>query len=144
LISGYLLTLYDMRALRVLGLALLVTGILATILGALSGDIQVGLALFFIPYLQSSTWLGALAIVLVFAGIVTLVLDGIYLIGGRTYQGAQERSESFDGRSKREFGGVVLIGPVPIIFGSSNRAALLALIVAAVVITAMMLIFLLL
>jgi hypothetical protein len=53
-----------MRILRTLGLALLVAGVIATVLGVLTGDIQVGLALFFIPYLQSSTWLGGLAILL--------------------------------------------------------------------------------
>jgi uncharacterized protein (TIGR00304 family) len=133
-----------MRIFRALGLVLLATGIIATVLGVLSGDVQLGLVLFFIPYLQSSSWLGSLAILLVFAGTVTLVLDGIHSIGGRTYQAVEEGSEGFKGRPKKEFGGVVLIGPVPIVFGSSNRTALLALIAAAAVVMAMMLIFLLL
>jgi uncharacterized protein (TIGR00304 family) len=144
LISGYVLTLHDMRALRVLGLALLVAGIITTVLGVLNGDIHVGLALFFIPYMQSSTSLGALAIILIFAGIATLVLDGFYRGGSKAHQVVKEGPEGPGDRPKKEFGGVVLIGPVPIVFGSSDRAALLALIAAAAVVMAMMLVFLLL
>jgi uncharacterized protein (TIGR00304 family) len=129
-----------MRILRTLGLALLVAGVIATVLGVLTGDIQVGLALFFIPYLQSSTWLGGLAILLIFAGIVVLILDGFYAINGQVIQEEDGRKSSAK-RSKTEMGGVVLLGPIPIVFGSNNRAALLALIAAAVFVMALMLAF---
>jgi uncharacterized protein (TIGR00304 family) len=96
------------------------------------------LAFFFIPYLQSSTWIGGLAILLIFAGIVVLILDGFYAINGQAYQ-AEGGEKSPADRSKTEMGGVVLIGPIPIVFGSSNRAALLALIAAAIFIMALLL-----
>jgi uncharacterized protein (TIGR00304 family) len=127
-----------MRILRALGLVLLVAGVITTVLGVLTSDIQVGLALFFIPYLQSSTWAGGLAILLIFAGILVLILDGFYAINGQIFQSEDGRKSSTDS-SKTEMGGVVLIGPIPIVFGSSNRAALLALIAAAVFIMALLL-----
>jgi uncharacterized protein (TIGR00304 family) len=127
-----------MRILRALGLVLLVAGVIATVLGVLTSDIQVGLALFFIPYLKSSTWVGGLAILLIFAGIVVLILDGFYAINDQVFQTEDGKKSSADS-SKTEMGGVVLIGPIPIVFGSSNRAALLALIAAAVFIMALLL-----
>lgn len=130
-----------MRGFRVLGLALLVAGVLATVLGVLTGDVQVGLALFFIPYLQSSTWLGGMALLLMFAGIATLVLDGIFGMS-QAHQVKEVGPEGSGDYPQPEIGGVVLIGPIPIVFGSSNRAALLALIAVALLVMALILAFL--
>jgi len=139
---GYLLPMHDMRTVQALGLGLLIAGVLMTVLGVLGGDIVMGLALFFIPYLQSSTWLGASAIALIFAGIAVLMLDRVRSLGSRAAPMEEGASKSIDGQPKGEFGGVVLVGPVPIIFGTGNRAALWALIAMAVVVMAMMLILL--
>jgi uncharacterized protein (TIGR00304 family) len=127
-----------MRILRTLGLVLLLAGVIATLLGVQTGDIQIGLAFFFIPYLLSSSWVGGLAILLIFAGIVVLILDAFTAINGQAYQAEGGEKRSAD-RSKTKMGGVVLIGPIPLVFGSSNRAAMLALIAAALFIMALML-----
>lgn len=127
-----------------MGMLLLLTGIGLVILGIAEGEIQVGLVLFFIPYLYGTTSLGSLAILLVFAGLTALVLGSL---GSERAPGegegaaplAEDRKEV-----KKEFGGVVLIGPVPIAFGSSSHAALFALILAACALIALMLVFLLL
>ncbi|HUL39334.1 MAG TPA: DUF131 domain-containing protein [Methanomassiliicoccales archaeon] len=132
-----------MRPLRALGVALLVAGMLATVLGAIGGDIQLGLALFFIPYLQSSSWLGALAILLVFAGVAILILDSFYALAGRGHPIEGPGAIGSGEQAKTEFGGVVLVGPIPIVFGSSSRTALLALIAAAAIIMMIMLVLLL-
>lgn len=115
-----------------------------TILGIGSGDIQVGLALFFIPYLYGSSALGALAILTVFAGLLVLVLDRL---PSGIHSGQEGTASSIPvGRDDRKkgFGGVVLVGPVPIVFGSSDRAALWALIAAACLVMILMAAFLLL
>jgi uncharacterized protein (TIGR00304 family) len=131
-----------MKGLKVLGLALLVAGFIATVAGIQSGDIEVGLALFFIPYLQSSTWIGAVAILLIFAGILVLMLNLFFGVG-QPYENEVQVTSSTR-RTKGEVGGVVLIGPIPIIFGSSNRAPLIALIATALVIMALVVLLLLL
>ena len=125
-----------------LGLALLVAGFIATIAGIQSGDIEVGLALFFIPYLRSSTWIGAVAILLIFAGIVVLMLNAFF--GFRKAHENEAQATSSVEQAKGEVGGVVLIGPIPIVFGSSNRAALIALIVTALLVMALVVLLLLL
>jgi uncharacterized protein (TIGR00304 family) len=131
-----------MKGLKALGLALLVAGFIATVAGVQSGDIEVGLALFLIPYLQSSTWIGAVAILLIFAGIVVLMLSVFFGLGQAHEDEAQVTSPVE--QKKGEVGGVVLIGPIPIVFGSSNRAALIALIVTALVVMALVVLLLLL
>jgi uncharacterized protein (TIGR00304 family) len=131
-----------MRVLRALGLSLLVAGFIATIAGVQSGDIEIGLLLFFIPYLQSSTWIGAVAILLIFAGIFVLMLS-IFFGLGEAYENGATVTISKE-RTKRESGGVVLIGPIPIVFGSSNRAAMIALIATALVVMVLVVLLLLL
>jgi uncharacterized protein (TIGR00304 family) len=47
-------------------------------------------------------------------------------------------------RRGREFGGVLLIGPIPIAFGSSGRAIIMAMAIAAIALIVLFLLFLLL
>ena len=131
-----------MKGLMALGLVLLVAGFIATMAGVQSGDIEVGLALFFIPYLRSSTWIGAVAILLIFAGIVVLMLNAFF--GFRKAHENEAQATSSVDQAEGEVGGVVLIGPIPIAFGSSNRAALIALIATALVVMALVVLLLLL
>jgi uncharacterized protein (TIGR00304 family) len=131
-----------MKGLKALGLGLLVAGFIATVAGIQSGDIEVGLALFFIPYLRSSTWIGVAAMLLILAGVFVLMLSVFFGFGGAYENGAQATSST--ARKKGEVGGVVLIGPIPIVFGSSNRAALIALIATALVVMALVVLLLLL
>ena len=131
-----------MKGLMALGLVLLVAGFIATIAGVQSGDIEVGLALFFIPYLRSSTWIGAVAILLIFAGIVVLMLNAFFGLG-EAHENEAQATSSVD-QAEGGVGGVVLIGPIPIAFGSSNRAALIALIATALVVMALVVLLLLL
>jgi uncharacterized protein (TIGR00304 family) len=131
-----------MKGLKALGLALLVAGFIATVAGVQSGDIEVGLALFLIPYLRSSSWIGAVAILLIFAGIVVLMLNAFFGFSKADENEAQATSPVE--QKKGEVGGVVLVGPIPIAFGSSNRAALIALIATALVVVALVALLLLL
>ena len=131
-----------MRVWKALGLALLVAGFIATIAGVQSGDIEIGLILFFIPYLQSSTWIGAVAILLIFAGVLVLMLS-MFFGPGEAYENEATVTSSKE-RTKGEAGGVVLIGPIPIVFGSSNRAAMIALMATALVVMVLVVLLLLL
>ena len=68
-----------------------------------------------------------------FLGLVLMLM--FFILGRRS-----EKRTDFEENSKRESeemkvkaGGVVLIGPVPIIFGSDKRSALLAMVLAIVI-----------
>ncbi|MGC9131312.1 MAG: TIGR00304 family membrane protein [Pyrobaculum sp.] len=57
-----------------------------------------------------------------------LIVAGVFLMALSILITALKREEG--GESKTEAGGVVLIGPVPIVFGTSQRIAQLTLILA--------------
>ncbi len=70
---------------------------------------------------------------LIGAGFVLLII-GVLLIALGAVLGALKHSE---GEGHTEVGGVIVIGPFPIIFGSSGRAAVFAAILAVVIIVLM-------
>ena len=100
----------------------------------LSGQMDFALAFFLIPVIYGSSLIGGVAIGMIILGIFIWMTD-TFLHTSRTvedppgYRPGQVANEL----TKREFGGVVLIGPIPIVFGSSTRAALYAAIAAVVV-----------
>jgi uncharacterized protein (TIGR00304 family) len=124
--------------LRAVG-ALLITGGALLLLWALAtGQASIALVVI-IPIIYGTGPLVALSILMVFAGIV-LVFMSMVVAGppdegtgeGASHQG-EDRTEV-----RREWGGVVLLGPVPIVFGSAgalkDRRVLMALSVMSLII----------
>jgi uncharacterized protein (TIGR00304 family) len=74
---------------------------------------------------------------------LALIVVGILLtiIKGRPKKEEKEESEPGDERSKVRGGGVVLIGPIPIIFGTDRKALIIA-IVASLIFVLLYLVFL--
>ena len=64
---------------------------------------------------------------LVGLGFIVVML-GVFLIIVGVILAAMHGGE---GKSRSEVGGVIIIGPIPIVFGSSGRAALIAAILGA-------------
>lgn len=123
---------------------MLLAGVALTVAGVLAGEVQVGLMLFFIPYLYGGSWLGALAILMVFLGILVLMVGPLIGARPRPSPAPIGEPEAQVPGAKGGFGGVVLIGPIPIVFGSSGRAALIAMAVALAVVALMLFLLLLL
>ena len=122
-----------MRPLRALAAILILAGAALTIFGIATGEMQLALIIF-VPIIIGSSVLGILAIGAIIAGVFAGIAD-LFLSGA-----ADEPRDAIpiDGNSpqarpKGEFGGVVLIGPIPIIFGSSKKAATYAMLLALVV-----------
>ena len=113
------------------------TGGLVLIASAVAmGEAEVSLFLVFPVFSGSSGLflLGTLLIVLSFiVGFLMLAIGQLELqsndIAGRTMVGPGPEG----GAPKKEFGGVVLIGPVPVAFGSSRAMALFMLVLGIVV-----------
>jgi uncharacterized protein (TIGR00304 family) len=91
------------------------------------------------------SWLSlltSLGLIAFFLGIALMVL-GIFLTmaKNRTEEKTEKESQAEDKRSKVRGGGVVLIGPIPIIFGSDRKTLLIA-IIASLIFTIIYLLFL--
>lgn len=125
-----------------LGASLLLAGMILTVYAIVAGEMRVGLVLFVIPYLYGSGPIGVFAVILIILGLLVLITAPFIRASRRSASQAPQAPLEEGERVRKEFGSVVLIGPVPIVFGSSNRSALLALVVAAMVIMALTLVFL--
>jgi len=129
-----------MTRLRLAALLLMLLGAVGIVYGILAGEIQVGLLFFVIPYLYGSSALGALSILAIVIGVFLLIIDAVR----RAAPGAPEPSSAGEGtaRPRTGWGGVVIVGPVPIVFGSTPRLTIVALVIAAAILTMVLLLFL--
>ena len=122
-----------MRPLRALAAILVLAGAALTVYGVATGEMQVALVIF-VPVILGSSVLGVLAIGLMIAGIFVGMADLFLNAGQDEAQGSLTSEERPSETTKRtEFGGVVLIGPIPIMFGSSKKMTVFAVIVAVVI-----------
>ncbi len=125
-----------MRFLRMTGVGALVVGAALIAVGIYQGDVVVALVLIF-PVLVSTGGIGALGIILLALGVMALVFDR-FMDGSVIEEGCQG-VENERARGSTDYGGVVLIGPIPIIFGSNPRAALVAAAVAIIILAIVLL-----
>ncbi len=121
-----------MRPLRALAAFLIIAGAALTIYGVAAGEMQVALIIF-VPVITGSSIVGILAIGSIIVGVLIAMADAFLGAGTESPQEAVPAEGQAKERAKTEFGGVMLIGPIPIVFGSSNRAALYALLIAFVI-----------
>ncbi len=125
-----------MRFLRLVGVGALVAGAALIAVGIYQGDVVVALVLIF-PVLVSTGGIGALGIILLALGVMALVFDRF--LDGRVPEEEGQGAETERTKGNTEFGGVVLIGPIPIIFGSNPRTALMAAAVAIIILAIVLL-----
>jgi uncharacterized protein (TIGR00304 family) len=128
-----------MRPLRILAAVMILAGAILLVYGIAVGDMQVAL-LVIVPVIYGSSSLGILAIGLVIGGIVVAMADPFLGVGKEESRDVLSNEE---GRSKNErrieFGGVVFIGPIPILFGSNRRMTIFVAVLAAIVLAIMLL-----
>jgi len=96
------------------------------------GELVLYLFLVF-PVLQAEGVWGVASVLLAFTAFVVLLIDLRYEID--TDEGGTKKSVST--------GGVLLIGPIPIVFGSDRRITILALMAAVAVLAVLLLLLLL-
>jgi len=132
--------LLDMTRLRAIALLLVVAGAAGVVYGIFVGEIQVGLLFFFIPYLYGGTALGAIAILGVVIGVLLLFVDFARRPIPEPSEGPVTPRDTAE--PKTEWGGVVIVGPIPIVFGSTPRIALVALAIVSALLMALLILFL--
>ena len=118
------------------GFSLILFGIALLVVFSLLGLASVGLFIIF-PFFFSTNPISAIPIIIIIFGFLILFFA--------PFSGSIERNEdrsepNLRGESKKSFGGIIMIGPVPIIFGSS-RKMVYALIGVAVVIIILIFVF---
>jgi len=108
-------------------------GIIFFIIGFLKGEVEAGLIII-IPFISGSGIFAFLGFILIFLGVI------IYLFSFNYYQNQYieylDKENLHDRSNKKSIkgGGVILIGPIPIIFGSSKKIALIMMIIAIILI----------
>ena len=124
----------SMKKLVLLSLLLMALGVAFFSLSFLSGS--GGVALFFVfPVFYSTGLYGALGMFLIFVGFFILFLAPFYYAND-TYEGMSDHTtfpHEENEKGSAHFGGVILIGPIPIVFGSDKNYALYALLITLLI-----------
>jgi uncharacterized protein (TIGR00304 family) len=122
-----------MRPLRILATGMMVAGAALLAYCVVAGEMQVALVLI-VPVIFGGSILGVLAIGLIIAGVFVFIVDpyvGASAEGMRDDPANEGRPSSPTRKAK--FGGVVFIGPIPIIFGSSKKVTIYVAILSIVI-----------
>jgi uncharacterized protein (TIGR00304 family) len=127
----------DMNKVRLAGILSILTAIVLLGASIAMGESRVALIIIF-PIVYGEGLLGVAGIILLLVGLFLLFLS--IPLGRSREASPEERAQG----TKREMGGVVFIGPVPIVFGSGdellkNKWFVAAMVVLALFIAALML-----
>ncbi len=112
---------------RCAGIALLVLGLLTTAWSIYIGFVKFYLVVI-VPVLTSDNALGLLPLLAVFAGVVLTTVGPAF---GKDHAdmpngGKSANVDETPDKGRTKIGGVVLIGPIPILFGSDRSMTLIA------------------
>ena len=129
--------------LKRLGITMLILGVFGTGLSIYYGMIRLYLVVI-VPVFTSDNGWGALPLLVIFTGILMIAIGPVF---GDDHSDAKEEVVTENAgptsdHSRVRMGGVVLIGPIPIVFGSDGKMALIAAAVAIVVLAIVVLILL--
>lgn len=119
-----------MRKSHLLSLTLFLLGVLFTSIAVTSGEMKGGFFIIF-PYMIGSG-------IYAFIGIILIFLAFIFFTFGflEVFEEIGELKESeaeMVSREKVEGGGILLIGPFPIIFGTSSRSVFILVVLTALI-----------
>jgi uncharacterized protein (TIGR00304 family) len=117
------------------GILLLLSGFIILIILAIEGLVRMGIFLFF-PFVISSSPFAMIPFILIFSGII---LSFISFPGNINDKYDMENNidtepENKKENSKSQFAGLVMIGPIPIIFGNNKKMIYISLAVAILII----------
>ena len=120
-----------MKKLGIIPLLFLIFGIAFLVIGYLSGELEAGLIIIF-PILIGSGPFAFLGFVFIFLSVVSIfLLQYSYLNKSEeNYFGINDSNSK--AKQSIKGGGVVFIGAIPIVFGSSWKIAIILLIIAMI------------
>jgi uncharacterized protein (TIGR00304 family) len=122
----------EVRPISFVPICLLAAGLSLVVVSVANGEADVSLVVIF-PVISGSGSLFLIGVALVVMGI----LSGFMLIVATSYGAAPDSGDSSwgdagggTGEKGSKYGGVILIGPIPIVFGSNAKIAYVMLAVA--------------
>jgi uncharacterized protein (TIGR00304 family) len=121
-----------MNKYHLLSLLFFVSGGVLLALGVLSGEVETGIVIIF-PFVIGSGLFALSGFICIFIGILFLMFSFLSTIepGGLSLEYEEEHPGR---RTSVKGGGVILIGPIPVVFGTNWKIALLLMILAIIII----------
>jgi len=117
---------------HLLSLALLPIGLVFLVQGIIIGDIELGIA-FIIPFMMGSGIFAGVAFLCITGAFVCFFLGTLHTIDKQEHVIVPPKEK----KSSIKTGGVVFIGPLPVIFGSNWKIAVVLMILALILIVVM-------
>lgn len=122
-----------LNRMRAVSILMIAASSILLALAALRGELEIALIVI-IPVIMGSGPLSLAGGLLLFFGLVLFLLSHFRASYRREEGSEPDHRDKLEGVSRPKVGGVVLLGPIPIIFGSDWRMASLAIILAIVLI----------
>lgn len=120
-----------MNNLHKLSLLSFIGGFIFFLIGALAGEVEVGFFLIF-PFLVGSGIIPTFGIILIFISILLFIFG--FAIREDYFNEQSKRTGEIKDKKIIRGGGVILIGPIPIIFGSNWKITIIMMILAVLII----------
>lgn len=121
-----------MNKYRLFFLVFLVFAFIFFAIGLFTGEVEAGIFVVF-PFLKGSGLFAFLGFIFLFLTFLTFIFS-FSLDFKKDIGESLDNSKSFDDKkSNTEGGGVVFIGPIPIVFGSNWKVAVVLIILAIVI-----------
>jgi len=125
-----------MNRVQTLACFLIAFGIGLFLIGLVQGDVQTGIIVVF-PFIMGTSAFAAAGMLLVFLGIVLFFYGGM-----KAYESMHgQLSKEDTAHTSVKIGGVVLIGPIPIIWGSNWKITLIMILAALLLLVILTMIF---
>ncbi len=122
--------------LNLLSYILIAFGIILLLISLLTGNAKFGIFIIF-PFVYGYGLLSAISFFLIIIGIFLLFLSP-FEIKYTQLQSPNEKPEFENVRKEKHVGGVLLIGPIPIIFGNDKNMAIISILASVLILLAIL------
>jgi len=124
---------------------LLLSGITLIILAVMRGEASIALFLIF-PVIYGSGFLSMIGVLLIMLSIFLLFLSPFYELKAHAEPVRYKEHEPMlephkEVKEKTKIGGVIMLGPIPIVFGSDKSTALLSVLITILMLVSIAIIF---
>ncbi len=125
-----------------IGVALIFLGFILFAIFGILGLARVGIFIIF-PFIISNSALSIIPFILIFIGFLLMFVSPFgdikqskeYYGNGNNYSGEFSRNtENSQEKNEKHFGGMIMIGPIPIIFGNDKKLVYISIIAAIIII----------